>query len=119
VGGPRLVHQLFEGQAARDPAAVAVLADGQALSYGELNARANRLAHYLAGRGVAPGRPVAICAERSAELIVGMLAVLKAGGAYVPLDPNYPRERLQYMLADAAPQVVLTQEELRDRKSVV
>ncbi|RMP51671.1 Amino acid adenylation, partial [Pseudomonas syringae pv. atrofaciens] len=68
------------------------------LTYGELNARANRLAHYLIGLGIQPDDRVAICAQRSLEMVVGLLGILKAGGAYVPLDPAYPEQRLRYML---------------------
>ncbi|CAA9335652.1 MAG: Siderophore biosynthesis non-ribosomal peptide synthetase modules, partial [uncultured Gemmatimonadetes bacterium] len=83
--------------------------------YGELNARANRLAHHLAERGVGPDVRVAICVERGLEMVVAVLAVLKAGGAYLPLDPAYPAERLRYMLADGAPAVLLTQARLEGR----
>ena len=79
------------------------------LSYGELNRRANRLAHYLRELGVKPDERVAICVERGLEMIVALLGVLKAGGAYVPLDPAYPAERLRYMLEDSGPVVLLTQ----------
>ena len=79
--------------------------------------RANRLAHYLRELGVKPDERVAICVERGFEMVVGLLAVLKAGGAYVPLDPAYPAERLQYMLEDSAPVVLLTQRHLEDRFS--
>jgi amino acid adenylation domain-containing protein len=106
------VHALFEAQAARTPDAAAVVCGGEVLSYAGLNARANRLAHHLRGLGVGPDARVAICVERSPELVVGVLAVLKAGGAYVPLDPSYPVERLRYMLADSAPRVVLSQASL-------
>ena len=82
------------------------------LSYGELNRRANRLAHYLRELGVKPDDRVAICVERSLEMIVALLAVLKAGGAYVPLDPAYPAERLRFMLEDSAPVALLTQSHL-------
>jgi len=82
------------------------------LSYGELNRRANRLAHYLRGQGVRPDARVALCMERSLEMLVGVLAVLKAGGAYVPLDPAYPAERLLFMLQDSKPTVVMTQAHL-------
>ncbi|MBD2784872.1 amino acid adenylation domain-containing protein, partial [Xenorhabdus sp. DI] len=116
-----LIHQLFEAQAARAPEATAVVFgeqfEEQALSYGELNRRANRLAHHLIALGVHPDDRVAICAERSLEMVVGLLAILKAGGAYVPLDPAYPAERLDYMLADAAPVVLLTQTALRESLS--
>ena len=102
------VHELFAAQAARDPAATAVVYEDRSLSYGELNAEANRLAHHLRALGVGPDVRVAICVERSLEMVVGLLAILKAGGAYVPLDPAYPGERLAFMLADAAPAAVLT-----------
>ena len=82
--------------------------EDQSLSYGELNTQANRLAHHLRGLGVRPDSRVAICVERSPEMVVGLMAILKAGGAYVPLDPAYPAERLGYMLQDSAPVLVLT-----------
>ncbi|KOP34668.1 hypothetical protein AFK69_03320, partial [Xenorhabdus sp. GDc328] len=104
-----LIHQLFEAQVAQHPDSLAVVFEEQTLSYGELNRRANQLAHYLIALGVRPDDRVAICAERSLDTIVGLLGILKAGGAYVPLDPSYPPERLSYMLEDAAPVVVLTQ----------
>ncbi|WP_031338496.1 AMP-binding protein, partial [Xanthomonas maliensis] len=102
------VHELFEAQVARDPSAIAVVQGEVWLSYGVLNARANRLAHHLRALGVGADDRVAICLERSVEMVVAVLAVLKAGGAYVPLDPAYPSERLRYMLADAGAVVVLT-----------
>ncbi|HYH80100.1 MAG TPA: amino acid adenylation domain-containing protein [Longimicrobium sp.] len=104
-----LAHERFEAQAARTPDAVAVVHGRDRLTYAQLNARANRLAHHLRGIGVGPDRRVAICVGRSADLLVGVLAVLKAGGAYVPLDASYPEERLRYMLSDSAPVAVLTQ----------
>ncbi|MDN5920797.1 MAG: amino acid adenylation domain-containing protein, partial [Pseudonocardia sp.] len=110
----RCVHQLFEEQVRREPAAVAVEHDGALLSYGELNARANRLAHRLIQLGVGPDTLVAICVERSAVMVVGLLAILKAGGAYVPLDPGYPPERLAWLLGDAAPALVLADAAGRD-----
>ncbi|MBD2786221.1 amino acid adenylation domain-containing protein [Xenorhabdus sp. DI] len=100
-------HQLFEQQAEKTPDASAVLYEHQTLSYAELNARANRLAHQLIALGIAPDQRVAICVTRSLARIIGLLAVLKAGGAYVPLDPSYPGERLAYMLTDAAPVILL------------
>ncbi|MGY2438175.1 amino acid adenylation domain-containing protein [Pseudomonas sp. SDO52101_S400] len=103
------IHGLFEAQVARSPQAVAVLSGEQRLSYAELNARANRLAHHLRGLGVGPDARVAICVERGLEMVVGLLAILKAGGGYVPLDPAYPLERLAYMLEDSAPSAVLVQ----------
>jgi amino acid adenylation domain-containing protein len=99
--GEVLFHHLIEAQAARTPGAVAVVGEGRSLTYGELDAGAARLAARLRRLGVGPDVPVAICAERSPELIVGLLAILKAGGAYVPLDPAYPRERLALMKEDA------------------
>ncbi|CAJ4543809.1 syringomycin synthetase [Burkholderia pseudomallei] len=101
------IHQLFEAQVDRKPEAIALTFDGQRLGYAELNARANRLAHYLQGRGVGPDRLVALCAERGIEMVVGLLAILKAGGAYVPLDPSHPPERLRRMLDDTNPVAVL------------
>jgi amino acid adenylation domain-containing protein len=109
------VQQLFEEQAERTPDAPALSFEGQQLSYGELNARANQLAHYLRTIGVGAEVPVGICVERSVEMIVGLLAILKAGGAYVPLDPAYPRERLSFMLDDAGVAVLLTQQHLLER----
>src|SRR5207245_82520 len=106
------VHEVFEVQAARTPDAVAVVFGSDRLSYVDLNRRANRLAHRLAQAGVAPGDRVGICLERSLELIVGLLGILKAGAAYVPLDPEYPQPRLAFMLEDARPAVLLTQERL-------
>ena len=103
------IHEAFEAQAARSPDAVAVVYEGETLSYAELNARANRLAHYLRESGVGPDTRAAICVERSLEMMVGLLGILKAGGAYVPLDPEYPLDRLRYMLEDSAPVVLLAQ----------
>ncbi|WP_136068719.1 amino acid adenylation domain-containing protein, partial [Modicisalibacter radicis] len=108
------VHRLFERQAAATPEALALIFADQRLSYAELNARANRLAHYLSGLGVRPETRVGIAVERSVEMMVGLLAILKAGGAYVPLDPDYPAERLAYMVADSGIELLLTQQHLRD-----
>ncbi|WP_275374542.1 non-ribosomal peptide synthetase [Xenorhabdus bovienii] len=104
-----LIHQLFETQAAYSPSATAIVCGDQELSYDELNSRANRLAHHLITLGVRPDNRIAICVERSLEMVIGLLGILKAGGAYVPLDPAYPTERLAYMLEDAAPIALLTQ----------
>jgi amino acid adenylation domain-containing protein len=106
----RCVHQLFERQAARVPSSVALLFEDQRLTYGELNRRANQLAHYLRRLGVGPEVRVGLCLERSVEMVVGLLAVLKAGGAYVPLDPAYPKERLAFMLEDARASILLAQD---------
>ncbi|OCA54768.1 non-ribosomal peptide synthetase [Photorhabdus namnaonensis] len=104
---PLCIHHLFEQQVARNPEATALIYEEQTLSYGALNALANRLAHQLIELGVEPDQRVAICVTRSPARVVALLAVLKAGGAYVPLDPSYPGDRLAYMLTDAAPSVVL------------
>ena len=103
----RCVHELFEEQVARTPAAVAVVHDDVQVSYGELNARANRLARYLRSVGVGPDSRVALCMERSVDLVVAELAVLKAGAAYVPLDEHAPLERLMYLVEDSQAAVVL------------
>ncbi|QXF34496.1 non-ribosomal peptide synthetase [Photorhabdus luminescens] len=101
------IHQLFEQQVEKNPDATALVYENQTLSYAELNARANRLAHQLIALGVEPDQRVAICVSRSPAMVVGLLAVLKAGGAYVPLDLTYPDERLAYILMDAAPTILL------------
>ena len=109
------IHELFEEQARRTPEAVAVEFEDGRMSYGELNACANRLAHYLRDAGVGPEVPVGLLMDRSAAAVVGMLGVLKAGGAYVPLDPAYPAERLAFMVADTGAPVVVTRSDLLDR----
>ncbi len=106
---------LFEAQVRRTPDAVAVSHEGQTLTYAELNARANQLAHALRSRDIGPGVKVALCLERSPELIVGLLGIVKAGGAYVPLDPDQPLERLAFLLEDSGAQLVLTQAALLGR----
>ncbi|MDN7742130.1 amino acid adenylation domain-containing protein [Burkholderia gladioli] len=103
----RCSHQQFERQAERTPDAVALVFEEQTLSYAQLNARANRLAHELIALGVRPDTRIALSVERSPAIVVGLLAILKAGGAYVPLDPVYPGERLAHILADADPAIVL------------
>ncbi|HVR96627.1 MAG TPA: amino acid adenylation domain-containing protein, partial [Thermoanaerobaculia bacterium] len=104
------LHELFDRQARNTPDAVAVSFEDQALSYGELERRANRLAHHLIGLGVEPDGRVGVSMERSPELIVALLGVLKAGAAYVPLDPSYPAERLATLVAGSGARVVLTRE---------
>ncbi|MCI0528428.1 MAG: AMP-binding protein, partial [Nitrospira sp.] len=103
---------LFEAQVERIPDVTAVVFENQALTYSELNKRANQLAHYLRKHGVGPDVLVGICIERSLEMMVGLLGILKAGGAYVPLDPTYPKERLAFMLEDAQVSMLLTQQQL-------
>ena len=107
------VHELFELQAERLPNATALVFGNQSLTYSELNNKANQLAHYLRLNGVVGESLVAICVERSFDMIIGILGVLKAGGAYVPIDPNYPQERIQFMLKDTGVKIVLTQEHLK------
>ncbi|MBY6244068.1 non-ribosomal peptide synthetase, partial [Methylosinus sp. Sm6] len=104
----KYVHELFEAHANKTPTATAVIYENDELTYLELNERANKLAHYLRELGVRPDMCVAICVDRSLEMVVGALAILKAGGAYVPLDPSYPSDRLAYMLDDSAPVAALT-----------
>ncbi len=99
---------MFEAQVARTPSALALTFAEESLTFHELNQQANRLARYLMAQGVGPETLVAICMDRSAEMLVAMLAILKAGGAYLPLDPSFPEERIAYMLADAAPLAVIT-----------
>jgi amino acid adenylation domain-containing protein len=110
-----MIHQLFEERVTAIGQSVAVIHEGESLTYAELNARANRLARHLRAHGVGPDRLVAVYLERNVSLLVGLLAILKAGGAYVPLDPMYPSERLAHMLEDAAPCAILTEEKLRAR----
>nr|QEO73861.1 condensation domain-containing protein [uncultured bacterium] len=112
------IHDMFVEQARRRPEAVAVIADGEQVSYGELDQRANQVAWRLQELGVGPEAVVGICVERSVAMVVGLLGILKAGGAYLPLDAEYPQERLEYMLADAGVKVLLTQSELRERLPV-
>ncbi|NOK01767.1 MULTISPECIES: MupA/Atu3671 family FMN-dependent luciferase-like monooxygenase [Myxococcus] len=106
------IHAQFREQAARTPDAVAVVAEDGTLTYAELARRASALALHLRGLGVGPEVRVGLCAERSVEMVAGMLGILEAGGAYVPLDPDYPRERLTYMLEDSGARVLVTQSHL-------
>ncbi|MEV4712759.1 amino acid adenylation domain-containing protein [Micromonospora sp. NPDC049374] len=108
------VHELFEEQVLRTPDARAVTIEGRHLTYRELNEQANRLAHRLRAGGVGRGTLVALCLERSLELMVAVVAVLKSGGAYVPLDPAYPTDRLAFMLADTQARFLVTQQRLRE-----
>ena len=108
----KTLPDLFEEQTAKTPDMVAVACEGDTLTYGELNVRSNRLAHYLQALGVGPDRPVGLCLERSTEMVVGLLGILKADGAYVPLDPAFPQERLAYMLEDSQASVLVTHRDL-------
>ncbi|HEU4887121.1 MAG TPA: amino acid adenylation domain-containing protein, partial [Thermoanaerobaculia bacterium] len=107
------LHGLFEAQAKRTPDAVAIVFEGQQLTYRELNARANQLAHSLIEQGVGPESRVGLCVERSPEMMIGILGILKAGGAYVPIDPSYPQARIDYIAADANARCVLTRADFR------
>jgi amino acid adenylation domain-containing protein/non-ribosomal peptide synthase protein (TIGR01720 family) len=115
AGADACVHKLFEEQAARTPDAPAVRCGDAELTYSELNARANRVAHHLRALGVGADVPVGLCLERSAEMIVALLGVLKAGGAYLPLDPEHPETRLSYQLAQSRARVLVTRAALRGR----
>ncbi len=106
----RGIHHLIEDQVAATPNAAALVFGATTLTYAELDARANQLAHALREKGIGPDALVGICVERSIEMVVGLLAILKAGGAYVPLDPEYPRERLAYMIEDSGIQLLLSQQ---------
>ncbi|MER8672393.1 AMP-binding protein, partial [Mesorhizobium sp. M1156] len=105
----RCIHELFEAQVRNAPEAVAVVHEDERLSYGELNARANRLAHHLIGLGVKPGDCVATVLNRSVALVVAQLAILKAGGVYVPVDRALPSARQEWLMADCAARLVLSE----------
>ncbi|KAG0362902.1 hypothetical protein BGZ54_008442, partial [Gamsiella multidivaricata] len=105
--GHYTIHQLFEEQVERTPEAIAFVQEDQALTYADLNARSNKLAHRLLELGVRPDTCVGLCVSRSTEMAVSILAIMKAGGAYIPLDPSYPSERLRNILADAAPSIMV------------
>ncbi|VVN30180.1 Linear gramicidin synthase subunit D [Pseudomonas fluorescens] len=107
--------ELLDHQTRLTPDRTALMWEGGSLDFGQLHTQANRLAHYLRDKGVGPDVCVAIAAERSPQLLIGLLAILKAGGAYVPLDPDYPAERLAYMLSDSGVELLLTQTQLLDR----
>jgi natural product biosynthesis luciferase-like monooxygenase protein len=106
------IHQLIEAQAQKTPDAIAAVCRDRQLTFGELNARANQVAAYLSKLGAGPDVLVGLCAERSMEMLVGLLGILKSGSAYLPLDPAYPAERLNFMIEDAQVKVLLTQERL-------
>ena len=111
----KCLHELIEAQAERTPDAVAVVFEDKELTYRELNARANQLAHYLKSVGVVPDMLIGVYLERSIEMVVALLGILKAGGAYVPLDPTYPIERLSVMVEDAQLSIIVTQPELIEK----
>ena len=109
------LHRFIEEQVKKTPESIAVIYESEQLTYKELNRRANQLARRLQNLKVGADILVAVCMERSLDLVISLLAILKAGGAYVPLDPEYPRERLETMLRDANPPVVLAHSHLVDR----
>jgi amino acid adenylation domain-containing protein len=108
------LYQLFESQVELSPHAPALIFDEQQITYHELNGKANQLAYYLRSLGVGPETIVAVCMERSIEMVMGLLGILKAGGAYLPLDPTYPKERLTFMLNDARAAMVLTETKFKE-----
>ena len=114
-GQGAILHGLFELQVERGPQEVALVFGSEELTYAELNTRANQLAHWLIERGIGPDVLAGVLMERSLEMVIGLLAILKAGGAYLPIDPHYPGERLAFMIEDARPQVLLTQERFVDQ----
>ncbi|BBC27198.1 non-ribosomal peptide synthetase [Pseudanabaena sp. ABRG5-3] len=111
----KTIHQLFEAQVEKNPEATAVVYEDQQISYQELNQRANQLAHYLHKLGVSNNQPIGICVERSIDAIIGLVGILKAGGAYLPIDSDYPSDRIDYMLADAQVQILVTQQSLKSK----
>ncbi|UFH49859.1 non-ribosomal peptide synthase/polyketide synthase [Pseudomonas sp. KNUC1026] len=114
-GVTRCIHQRITEQAMLNPEAIAATLDGEHLSYGDLNAQANQLAHHLIEAGVRPEARVGLATGRSLEMVVGLLAILKAGGAYVPLDPEYPQDRLAYMMQDSGIALLLVQEAVQGK----
>ncbi|MEH2354899.1 amino acid adenylation domain-containing protein [Nostoc sp.] len=106
------LHQLFEQQVEVTPDSLALISQSEELTYRQLNHRVNQLAHYLQKQGVTKETLVALCLERSTEMVVGILAILKAGGAYIPLDPSYPVERLNFMLSDSQASVLISHQEI-------
>ncbi|WP_031062014.1 AMP-binding protein, partial [Streptomyces sp. NRRL WC-3774] len=108
------MHELIAARAAESPRATAVVCGEDSLTYGQLMARANRLAHYLQGAGVGPETLVGLCLPRGVDMVVAVLGVWQAGGAYLPLDPEYPAERLAYMLADSRATVLVGTEDIID-----
>lgn len=109
----RCLHELIQETAQRNSESIAIICEGNSVTYGELDARSNQLAHFLRRQGVGAESLVGVCVNRSIEMVVALFGILKAGGAYVPLDPAYPSERIKYVLDDARVQVLLTQQELR------
>ncbi len=112
------LHQLFEQQVELTPLSLALISESKKLTYRQLNNKVNQLAHYLQKQGVTKETLVALCLERSIDMVVGILAILKAGGAYIPLDPSYPVERLNFMLSDSQASVLITEQEILEKLSL-
>lgn len=112
------LHQLFEQQVELTPLSVALISDSEEITYLQLNHRVNQLAYYLNKQGVTKETLVALCLERSLDMVVGILAILKAGGAYIPLDPSYPVERLNFMLSDSQASLLISQQEILEKLSL-
>ncbi len=117
VATDRLVPERVAAIAAAMPEKQAIVSANGSITYGELDRRANQVAHYLQKQGVGPETLVGLCTDRSVEMFIGMLGIMKAGAAYVPMDPAYPAERLAFMMQDGAMPVVLTQAHLLDKLS--
>lgn len=113
IKATRCVHEAFEAQVAKTPDAVALVCDGQTMSYGDLNRRANRLAHLLIAKGVKPGDLVGLCSDRNFNILVGILGILKAGAAYLPLDPSLPEDRVNYIIGDSSAAIIVHQPQQR------
>lgn len=113
----RFIHQLFEAEAEVSPDALALVYENQNLTYGELNKKANQLAHYLKSMGIGPEVPVGICMEPCIDTIIGMLGIIKSGGAYVPIDTSFPKERVDFILDDVRAPVLLTRQTLVEKFS--
>jgi len=112
------IHELFEDVAGTNPKLVALNFDGKQLTYSELNKRANKLANYIVNSGIKPDAVVAICLERSFEMVETILAIVKAGGAYLPIDPSYPEDRIRYMLQDSGASLLITDSKFKDKVSI-
>jgi amino acid adenylation domain-containing protein len=115
----KCIHELFEEQVAQTPDNIAVVYEDEQLTYAQLNARANRLAHYLREQGVQPDSLVGLCLERGVDMVVGIVGILKSGAAYVPLDPDYPQSRLSYMAANSKLSFLLSQDSLREKVALI
>jgi amino acid adenylation domain-containing protein len=112
------LHQLFEQQVKITPLSIALISESEEVTYHQLNYKVNQLAHYLQKQGVTKETPVALCLERSLDMVVGIIAILKAGGVYIPLDPSYPVERLNFMLSDSQASLLITKQQILEKLSL-